>query len=211
MREHSTRALYLAERLQAVRCRGQHGSCVRSQQICESTTCKSHGLALQAGHRVLHPGLKSHPQHELFQRLSNKGGYGAGGLLTLDLGTTARANALMEALQNDHGFGLMAVSLGCVNMLARVLGASQPLRAATLRRPPNGGRYFDTLMSCSAASTSSELSATELEAAGISPGMLRMSIGLTGSIEQRWQQLSSALKVLDAAADGPDPKWVKLE
>ena len=58
-------------------------------------------------------------------------------------------------------------------------------------------------MSCSAASTSSELSAVELKAAGISPGMLRMSIGLTGSIEQRWQQLSSALKVLDEVADGP--------
>ena len=73
---------------------------------------------LQAGHRVLYPGLKSHPQRELFKQLSNKGGYGAGGLLTLDLGTTARANALMESLQNDHGFGLMAVSLGCANVLA---------------------------------------------------------------------------------------------
>ena len=66
-------------------------------------------------------------------------------------------------------------------------------------------------MSCSAASTNSELSATELKAAGISPGMLRMSIGLTGSIEQRWQQLSSALKVLDAVPDGPDPKRGKVE
>jgi hypothetical protein len=40
--------------------------------------------------------------------------------------------------------------------------------------------YFDTLMSVSAASTSSELAATELSAAGISPGALRMSVGLTG-------------------------------
>jgi len=80
-----------------------------------------------------------------------------------------------------------------------------------LTSPPRGCRYFDTLMSCSAASTSSELSAAELRAAGISPGMLRMSIGLTGSIEQRWQQLSSALKVLDAVADRPGPKQGKVE
>ncbi len=82
-------------------------------------TCASFpSLRLQAGQQVLYPALESHPQHELFKRLSNKGGYGAGGLLTLDLGTTARANALMEALQNDHGFGLMAVSLGCVTALS---------------------------------------------------------------------------------------------
>ena len=81
------------------------------------------GVPMQAGHKVLYPGLESHPQHELFMRLSNEGGYGAGGLLTLDFGTTARANALMEALQNDHGFGLMAVSLGCATVLALMLGA----------------------------------------------------------------------------------------
>ena len=57
-------------------------------------------------------------------------------------------------------------------------------------------RYFDTLMSCSAASTSSELAASELAAAGISPGMVRMSVGLTGSLSQRWRQLESALERL---------------
>ena len=60
----------------------------------------------------MYPGLESHPQHELLKRLSNDGDYGAGGLLTLDLMTTARANQLMQSLQNDFGFGLMAVSLG---------------------------------------------------------------------------------------------------
>ncbi len=61
---------------------------------------------------MVYPGLKSHPQHDVLRRLSNEGDYGAGGLLTLDLITTARANRLMQSLQNDHGFGLMAVSLG---------------------------------------------------------------------------------------------------
>ena len=32
-----------------------------------------------------------------------------------------------------------------------------------------------------------------LREAGISPGLLRMSIGFTGSIEQRWAQLERAL------------------
>lgn len=61
-------------------------------------------------------------------------------------------NQLMERLQNKHSFGLMAVSLG----------------------------YADTLMSLSAASTSSELSEAELKDARISGGYVRMSIGITG-------------------------------
>ncbi len=72
----------------------------------------------------------------------------------------------MDDLQNTEGFGFMAVSLG----------------------------YFDTLMSCSASSTSSELSDEALRAASVSPGLLRMSIGFTGSSEQRWQQLERALR-----------------
>ena len=71
----------------------------------------------------------------------------------------------MDDLQNTEGFGFMAVSLG----------------------------YFDTLMSCSASSTSSELSDDALRQAGIAPGLVRMSVGFTGSIEQRWQQLERAL------------------
>jgi cystathionine beta-lyase/cystathionine gamma-synthase len=59
----------------------------------------------------------------------------------------------MERLQNRHGFGFMAVSLG----------------------------YFDTLMSLSAASTSSELSDGDLAASGIGRGYVRMSIGITGA------------------------------
>ena len=72
----------------------------------------------------------------------------------------------MEDLQNTEGFGWMAVSLG----------------------------YFDTLMSCSASSTSSEMSVAALDAAGISPGLVRMSIGFTGSLEQRWGQLETSLR-----------------
>jgi hypothetical protein len=36
--------------------------------------------------------------------------------------------------------------------------------------------------------------------AGISPGLVRMSVGFTGSLEQRWEQLAKAfLAVRDAA------------
>lgn len=120
---------------------------------------------LQAlGVPVNYPGLSSHSGHALLARLSNPG-YGAGGLLCIDLGSRARAEDLMELLQNRYRFGYMAVSLG----------------------------YFDTLMSCSAASTSSELSDADLHRAGISPGLVRLSVGITGTLEDRWAQLDAAL------------------
>ena len=40
------------------------------------------GVAAQVGGAVSYPGLPSHPQHALLQRLANPG-YGHGGLLTL--------------------------------------------------------------------------------------------------------------------------------
>jgi methionine-gamma-lyase len=118
----------------------------------------------QMGLSVTYPGLSDHPDHDLLKRISHPD-YGFGGIFCLDLGDTDRANQLMEALQNDKRFGFMAVSLG----------------------------YFDTLMSCSASSTSSELSENSQVAAGISPGLIRISIGYTGSLEQRWQQLEEVL------------------
>lgn len=119
----------------------------------------------ELGMAVIYPGLPSHPQHALLRSLANEG-YGLGGLFCVDLGTTARAAEFMELLQNEDRFGYIAVSLG----------------------------YFDTLMSCSATSTSSEMSDEDLGRAGISPGLVRVSIGYTGSLEQRWEQLHRALR-----------------
>ena len=48
------------------------------------------------------------------------------------------------------------------------------------------------MMSCSASSTSSEMPEEELAKAGIMPGLVRMSIGYTGTLEQRWAQLAHA-------------------
>ncbi|PWA87154.1 hypothetical protein CTI12_AA046340 [Artemisia annua] len=52
-------------------------------------------------------------------------------------------------------------------------------------------------MSCSGSSTSSELNEKEQALAGISPGLVRMSIGYTGTLEQMWNQFNKeALKLL---------------
>ncbi|KAF5187139.1 Methionine gamma-lyase [Thalictrum thalictroides] len=116
------------------------------------------------GIKVLYPGLEEHPQHELLKSMANQE-YGYGGILCVDMETEEKANKLMNYLQNFTQFGLMAVSLG----------------------------YHETLMSCSGSSTSSEMNAKEQELAGISPGMIRMSIGYSGTLEQRWHQFEKAL------------------
>lgn len=121
----------------------------------------------EAGLKVIYPGLPEHPDHALLERLGNAE-YGFGGVLCVDLGTVERANRFMELLQNRDRFGFMAVSLG----------------------------YFDTLMTCPAATTSSEMREDELRRAGISPGLVRISIGYTGTVEQRWRQMEDALEEL---------------
>lgn len=119
------------------------------------------------GLRVIYPGLEDHPQHHLLKSMANKD-YGYGGLLCVDMETEERANRFMNILQNHAQFGFMAVSLG----------------------------YYETLMSCSGSSTSSELSPEEQKLAGISPGLVRMSVGYVGTLEQRWSQLEKALSLL---------------
>jgi methionine-gamma-lyase len=117
------------------------------------------------GLNVTYPGLPTHPQYELLKQIANPG-YGAGGIFSLDMQTAEHASRLLEGLQNERGFGYIAVSLG----------------------------YFDTLMSVSASSTSSELTPEDMAKAGISPGLVRFSTGITGSLEQRWAQMDSALR-----------------
>jgi methionine-gamma-lyase len=121
----------------------------------------------ERGLDVVYPGLPDHPDHELLGRIGNSD-YGAGGVFTIDVGPSQKAYELMEVLQNRDRFGFMAVSLG----------------------------YFETLMTCPASSTSSEMSDDELRAAGIAPGVVRVSVGYTGSLEQRWSQLEGALDIV---------------
>lgn len=122
---------------------------------------------------VCYPGLAAHPDHDRLAAMLNPG-YGFGGLLAIDLGTEARAMEFMDRLQNKHRFGFMAVSLG----------------------------YFDTLMSCSGSSTSSEMTEEDKIAAGIKPGLVRMSLGYTGNVEDRWGELVETLETLNMVTAG---------
>jgi methionine-gamma-lyase len=141
MREHSRRALAVAEHLERL------------------------------GAPVIYPGLPSHPQHSRFAAQLNPG-YGFGGLIAIDCGTAERAEHALDVLQNEVGFGLIAVSLG----------------------------YFDTLMSCSGSSTSSEIAPEKQAKMGLSPGLLRISIGLTGDLDDRLAQIEQALRAVGMIA-----------
>ncbi len=125
----------------------------------------------EMGVAVTYPGLPGFPQYALFQKIQNPG-YGNGGILTIDCGTRHQAEALMDHLQNTERFGFMAVSLG----------------------------YFDTLMSCSGSTTSSEIAAADQAAMGLSPGLLRLSVGITGRLEERLDQLERAVRAAGLAA-----------
>jgi methionine-gamma-lyase len=107
---------------------------------------------------VIYPGLKNHPQYELFKSMSNEE-YGAGGILTLECSSSDEARILATKLQEEK-FGLYAVSLG----------------------------FSRTLMSCSAKSTSSEIPEEEQRAIGLSQGLLRFSIGYTGDAHAMWER-----------------------
>jgi len=117
------------------------------------------------GAAVTYPGLPYHPQHELLKSIRNPD-YGFGGILAVDCQTREKADTLMEILQNQEKFGLIAVSLG----------------------------YFDTLMSCPGSSTSSEIPEAEQRKMGLSPGLMRLSVGYTGSLEKRLHQIKRAVE-----------------
>jgi methionine-gamma-lyase len=119
----------------------------------------------QLGVKVSYPGLASHPQHALVNEILNVG-YGYGGMLTVDCDTRHRAEHFMKILQNEEDFGYIAVSLG----------------------------YFDTLISCSSSSTSSEIPPEDQSKMGLSPGLVRLAVGFTGSLQERIRQLERAVK-----------------
>ncbi len=136
---------------------------LRMREHCRRTLAIAEVMQ-EMGVDVCYPGLKSHAQYELLGSMVNES-YGYGGLLTVDCKTIEKANQFMSVLQNQEKFGLIAVSLG----------------------------YYDTLLSCSGSSTSSEISSEEQAKMGLSPGLVRISIGLTGSLKNRIEQMKRAL------------------
>ena len=143
---------------------------IRMREHCARTLAIAERLEA-IGAPVSYPGLPSHPQHKIIQSMVNPG-YGYGGILTVDCGTIETAEAFMSMLQNKERFGFIAVSLG----------------------------FYDTLMSCSGSSTSSEIPPEDQSKMGLSPGLVRMSVGYTGSLEARLEQIERAVRQVGLAA-----------
>jgi len=118
------------------------------------------------GVKVTYPGLKAHRGHELMKRIMNPG-FGFGGMLAIDMDTAERANRLMEMLE-EEGVGYLAVSLG----------------------------YFKTLFSCSGHSTSSEVPEEIQRQMGLSPGLVRFSVGLDNDIVRSFEKSRYCLEQL---------------
>ena len=119
------------------------------------------------GFKVIYPGLKSHPQHELMKTMMNTE-FGFGGLFVVDLKTPERANELMEMMQEEN-VGYLAVSLGS----------------------------YKSLFSAPGGSTSSEIPEEEREAMGLTDGLVRISIGLDNDAERTYQTIKSCLNRVD--------------
>ena len=119
------------------------------------------------GIKTVYPGLASHPSHKLFKSMMNEK-YGFGGMMTIDVGSLDKANALMELMQ-ERNLGYLAVSLG----------------------------FYKTLFSAPGSSTSSEIPEDEQEAMGLSDGLIRFSIGLDSDIERTYKMMKSCMKELN--------------
>lgn len=133
MKKHSENALYLAQKFE------------------------------QDGIKIMYPGLKSHPQHELYKKISNLE-FGFGGMLAFDAGTLEKADELMELLQKNN-LGYLAVSLG----------------------------FYKTLFNAPGTGTSSEIPIEERQKMGLSEGLIRFSIGLDNDIERTYLAMRKCL------------------
>ncbi len=115
------------------------------------------------GLKTVYPGLASHPSHGLFKSMMNDM-YGFGGMLTIDVGSLDKANALMELMQ-ERNLGYLAVSLG----------------------------FYKTLFSAPGSSTSSEIPENEQAEMGLSDGLIRFSIGLDADIHRTYEMMKACM------------------
>ncbi len=119
------------------------------------------------GLKTVYPGLASHPSHQLYKTMINDE-FGFGGMFTIDVGSIAKANALMELMQHKN-LGYLAVSLG----------------------------FYKTLFSAPGTSTSSEIPEEEQAQMGLSDGIIRFSIGLDNDIERTYKMMKACMKELN--------------
>ena len=119
------------------------------------------------GLKVRYAGLDNHPDYTLMNQLMNEK-YGYGGMLLLDIESKDKAYKLMEFMQSDN-IGYLAVSLG----------------------------FYKTLFSAPGSSTSSEIPEDEQDQMGLSPGLIRMSVGLDMDIERTYQTIRNRMIELE--------------
>ncbi|WP_425075761.1 aminotransferase class I/II-fold pyridoxal phosphate-dependent enzyme [Psychroserpens sp. S379A] len=139
---------------------------IRMQQHSHNATYLAERFE-QDGLKTVYPGLASHPSHELFKSMMNEK-YGFGGMLTIDVGSLDKANALMEMMQ-EKNLGYLAVSLG----------------------------FYKTLFSAPGSSTSSEIPEEEQAEMGLSDGLIRFSIGLDADIERTYNMMRECMETLN--------------
>jgi len=120
----------------------------------------------EAGIKTVYPGLEHDKGFEVLTRIKNHG-FGYGGMIAIDLETKERSYKLMESMQ-QKGVGYLAVSLG----------------------------YFRTLFSNSGSSTSSEVPIETQHKMGLSPGIVRFSVGLDVDIEDTWTLIQQSINEL---------------
>jgi len=121
---------------------------------------------VELGIRTIYPGLESDKGYNVMVEIKNHS-FGFGGMIAIDLETKERAAKFMESMQ-DKGVGYLAVSLG----------------------------YFRTLFSNSGSSTSSEVPIETQHEMGLSPGLVRFSVGLDDDIEHSWKLIHEAYNEL---------------
>jgi len=115
---------------------------------------------------VIYPGLETHPDHDLASFQANHG-FGFGGLMAIDLENYDNARRFVMDVQ-AMGWGLNAVSLG----------------------------YYHSLLSISGSSTSSEIDADIQAKNELSAGLVRVSVGFLGAIENQVAAFEEALTSL---------------
>ncbi len=118
----------------------------------------------ELGLKVIYPGLKSHPDHELMKSLLNPG-YGFSGMVTLDVKSDDIAAKLLPMMQ-DNLVGYFALSFG----------------------------FYKTLFSSPSHSTSSEIPQEVRDSIGMTGSIIRFSFGLDFDIERTFDRIKQCLK-----------------
>jgi methionine-gamma-lyase len=141
---------------------------VRVERHARTAVALAAWLERQDGvHRVLYPGLPSHPQHDVALRQFRPGV--AGGMLAFEVeGGRDAGRAIIDAMRLPE----LTASLGSVHTM--------------VVHPPSTSQR--------------QLSEEELVAAGITPGLLRVSVGLE-DLDDLQDDFAAALEVARRVAD----------